>query len=47
MRHDVSSVIQKEFILPDPTGDIKEVLIAELATKCLFNMVDSASYSSF
>jgi len=33
MRHDVSSAIQKEFIQPDPKGDIKEVLIAELADK--------------
>ena len=33
MRHDVSSAIQKEFILPDPTGVIKEVMIAELADK--------------
>ena len=33
MRHDVSSAILKEFILPDPTGDIEEVMIAELADK--------------
>ena len=48
MRHDVSSAIQKEFILPDPTGDIKEVMIAELADKMFVQHGrQCASYSSF